>query len=176
MVWLSVLAMVEPEVQRPALILGEHAVRIVGPLVLAWLVASSRPGGRERVAIMALQIAAAATFTCHGIEALTGSYAFLDYVFALEEVLGVVIEQGVAEKILIAIGVADLVVSVAILLPAARLRRSAAAYMAAWGLITAASRTVHSGMDGLFDTLMRLPNGGVPLALVLYWRLRPSRE
>lgn len=174
--WLTVLSVCDMGQFPPHrwLIPGERAVRIIGPLALAMLVAFPTDGRvagyRERWAVQALRLAAALTFGFHGVAALLHTGAFLDYIFvAADSLLGVQLEQATVEWILNAIGVADLIVAVALFSGSTRVQLLAAGYMAAWGFITAASRTVHSGLDGLPDTLVRAPNGGVPLALLLYW-------
>lgn len=174
--WVAVISVFDMAQHPPDrwLIPGERAVRIVGPLALAVLVAlplrGSVPGYRERWSIGALRLAACATFVFHGVAALLHQPAFLDYIFAAgHRLLGIEIAQETAESMLSVIGVVDLLVGPAILLGSGRVRLVAAGYMAAWGLITCASRVVHSGADGLSEALIRVPNCGVPLALVVYW-------
>ena len=77
------------------------------------------------------------------------------------------------ENALVVIGVVDLAVALGLLLPLRRLSLGCALWMAFWGFLTAASRTLHSGFEWCGETLLRAPNGGVPLAVaLLLWRAR----
>ncbi len=64
------------------------------------------------------------------------------------------------------IGVLDLLVAFFLLTLQSRF---AVGYMAAWGLVTASSRTTAFGFDAWPETLLRAANGGVPIAIMIYW-------
>ncbi len=155
----------------PWLVIASQAVRFVAPLALfAWL---SRDGRTRRdldgVVVFALRLAAAATFTGHGLDALRLEPRFLDLLFAAyRETTAAELPQATAELLLRAIGALDLVVAAMIV---ALRWRSIAAWMAFWGLLTATSRMVHSGWGNWAETLLRAPNGMVPLALVFAFAL-----
>ena len=52
--------------------------------------------------------------------------------------------------------------------------------MALWGIITACSRITANGWEAYPEALIRAANGGLPLAILLYWlnrqRLKPTRD
>ncbi len=181
--WMAAIAYMTTS-QRLAdwqLVPGAHAVRYVGPLATALLVASlgdaGAPAGRVRVVVGLLRVAVALTFICHGWEALTGRPEFLDLIFAAgRDVLGVQIAESHATVMLVAIGVQDVLLAAVLLTRIDWLRPWVAVYMAFWGLVTAASRTLHSGWEFGYEALVRIPNGGVPLALFLYWRIAARRS
>ena len=121
-------------------------------------------------AVLLVRIAAAATFFGHGVQALFRSPHFIELIqSAGEYLLGLNIPPTVASKILPPIGIVDLVLAITIVL---KKWSFVAGYMSAWGILTSASRTVHFGLTGVHETLMRFPNAGAPLALFLFWSLR----
>ena len=110
----------------------------------------------------------------HGYEALRGNARFVDLILAADHrFLGGQLSEHAARQFLTPIALVDFAVAVAILLGR---RPGVAGYMAGWGLLTALSRTVHSGGDGLWETLVRAPNCGVPLAICLYWLACPASD
>lgn len=144
-----------------------HATRYLLPLALiasAWPMDSMR---RARLAERILQVAAAATFAAHGVEALAGHPRFIDYIITAFRRVGFAFSEQGARHLLIAIGVQDLFLAALIL---ARRWRAVAGYMAFWGAITAGSRMVHMGLAKWPATLVRAANVAVPLALYLAWR------
>lgn len=168
----------------PALVPGAWAVRWLAPLALwIWL-------GRHRRGLPAagtgvewgLRIAAAATFVCHGAKAaglqvfeaaVVAPHAeYLDFLATLQRSsFGAALAQDVNERLLRAVGALDL--TVALLLLAGRFR-GVAAWMAAWGFATAALRLLEYGPTGPSRFLVRAPNGGVPLALLILWWRRAA--
>ena len=140
-----------------------QATRYLTPIALLLLWRPSRRG-----ATALLRVAAAATFLAHGLEALQHEAAFVDYlIIAGRDLLGTEPTIDAVHDTLFAIGIVDLAVAVAIL---STRWRAVALYMAFWGLITAASRIVHSGGGAWHAAALRLPNAGVPLALWLLFR------
>jgi len=173
--WMAALAAASmcDQPATAALVPGTHAIRVLAPLALVVLARSpDRPVSRSRVrvAIAILRLTAAATFVCHGLQALTYQPAFLDYLFGLGIRLGVAVPQELAEHTLVVIGGADIAAGSLLLFAPLGWRVRVALYMSAWGMVTALARTVHSGYDGLCGTAQRLPHAAVPLALFLYWR------
>ena len=147
-------------------ILFEHAIRWVAPLALfVWL----RPDGRTRrdmdaMYVFLLRLGVALTFAGHGVAALLSHPRFLDLLFAAHlRFFGEPLAQAAAETTLHAIGIVDLALAVAIV---AVRSRAVAAWMAFWGLVTALSRVVHSGMDHWPEAALRALHCGAPLALV----------
>ncbi len=157
-------------------VFGEVAVRMAAPLAALWLLTLSpaepeleQPTERP---LWLLRWAAAITFAVHGYEALRSNSRFVDLLLSADQrFLSGALSEHVSRQILLPIGVIDLALAVAILVGR---WRPIAGYMAVWGLITALSRTVHSGWDGLWETLIRAPNCGVPLAICLYWSSCPA--
>ena len=145
-----------------------QAVRFVTPLALLLLERRHRATAPPwSTVVMLLRLSVAATFIAHGWKALQLSPPFLDYLFAASgRLLGWELPQELAETILLIVGSVDLLVACLLLV-----RRSSALafYMAGWGILTAASRIVHSGWDASYEALFRAANGGAPLALALYW-------
>ncbi len=158
-------------------VLGETTTRIAAPWAGCWLLLLGADNAdaprRARHVVWLLQIAAAVTFAVHGYEALRGNARFVDLILAADRMFssGELSEQA-ARRILWPIAAADFAVALGILISR---RPGVAAYMAGWGLLTALSRLVHSGDGGLWETLVRAPNCGVPLAICLYWLSYPAR-
>lgn len=150
------------------LALPAQAVRIVSPIALLLLERPLPTALRDRVTpIGMLRLAVAATFVAHGWKALRLSPNFLNYLFrASQRILQWELPQEVAETVLIGIGALDLLLAALLL---TRRWKSVAFYMAVWGFATAASRTVHSGWDASYESLLRAANGGAALAIALYW-------
>ncbi len=145
-----------------------HAVRFAAPLALALLIPQALASPRRVTqTIWLLRVAVAATFLAHGWEAWNLHPVFVDYLIAAgDRLLGIAVSQATAEQLLRLIGLIDLGVAILILTT----RSSAVAfYMAFWGFITAGSRIVHDDWPGAYAALIRAANGGLPLALALYW-------
>lgn len=180
-VWVTTLMVVSTvrDPYWPAMVPLSQAVRWLGPITLLWWIGRTRPPvPRPEATARAewlLRIAAAATFVGHGLKALDLRGEYLDYLFvAHRRLLGSAMPQATAEQLLTAIGIVD--VCVAGLLLTARWK-AVAAWMAFWGAVTAAARMVHSGFGNYAETLLRVPNCGVALAvLVAWWSADAERE
>ena len=149
-----------------------HGVRFAAPLALALLTGPGAEGlsggsARAKAALWVLLLGAAATFVAHGIEALEHYGRFVDLIIgSAKRWLDWSISQDLAEKLLTAIGVQDLILAALLL---SRRWRWVAGWMAVWGLCTALSRVTAMGPGSWHQTLIRSANGGVPLALFLGW-------
>ena len=155
------------EEQQPLLVPFTHAVRYLAPLALALLIARRGDPHAESMALWILRVAAAATFLGHGARALLLHANYVDLILmAGRRMLGVEIAEDAAGSLLQLIGAVDVVLAVSIL--GARWR-AVPAYMAIWGAVTVASRMVHSGLEAWTETVLRTPNWGVPLAILLAW-------
>lgn len=186
--WLALIAglhMVHDGERFAQWTLGAQAARILAPIGLLMLLA--RPGrdtlspSRVSDALGLLRFAVAATFVVHGLEALYRDNAFVFLIIeSNKNLLGnrITIEQADTDLPLRLIGSVDILV--ALLLVITRLRIGAL-YMAFWGFITAASRMTATGfgpyadpfsMGAYGEFLIRFANGGVPLAIFLFWQLR----
>lgn len=154
------------------------AARIAAPAVLI-LVHWSRKRKVLGIAIEPLtewiaRIAVALTFAAHGLEALGRHGSFLDMlIVATRNLFGLRLPETVAQGLLTAIGLVDLVVAALLLVGR---WRWVAIYMAAWGFITAAARLiVLNSHTGWYEFAVRSSHWALPLVLVLAWRLaRPS--
>ncbi len=150
--------------------LASRAARIAAPLALAWLMRnpkSEAPNRWIRSAVWAMRIGTAATFAAHGYKALKHSPDFIDLLLASAmNLLDWSMSQQTAEAMLLAIGAIDVIVAAMVLaLP----WRSVAGYMALWGIVAAFSRITAFGFEWWPQTLLRAANGGLPLALMLWW-------
>ncbi|WP_246151291.1 hypothetical protein [Rubripirellula reticaptiva] len=165
--------------------LAEHAVRYAAPLAFAICVGtdrkvadrgvgsamSSQPA-RARFAVLMLTVAATFTFAAHGYKAYQCYAPFTDLILLSDmQWTGTGCTQATAENILVVIGIADIIVALALLILRSR---SAAFYMIVWGFVTAASRMTALGIEAWPETLIRVANGGVPLAILTYWITIPK--
>ena len=147
-----------------------HGLRMGVPLALLLVDraggGTQLAGGAERV----LRWAAALTFLAHGWKAWQLSPEFTSMVIAgWPEPWAGRLSQQTAERILRVIGATDIVVAILVLL----VRWPwLALYMAVWGVISAAGRTLGFSEANYPETLLRLVHAGGPLALFLEWRNR----
>ncbi|TWU22254.1 hypothetical protein Pla52o_33100 [Novipirellula galeiformis] len=143
------------------LALGEHAVRYGLPMAL---LVFSIPRIRF-IGLWVLRFAVAATFMVHGYKAIQFYGPFTDLILLSDaKWLGSSVDQSAAERGLLVIGVIDVVAGVLLLVTR---WRAIAVYMACWGVVTALSRMTAFGFNAWPESLIRVANGGVPLALVL---------
>ncbi len=162
------------EVWHPELIPLEDAVRYLGPVALAGLLAfrGEETSHRTRMAWVdpLLRIATSLTFIGHGIAALFLKGEFIDFILdAGTDVFGVRIAQETAETLIFGIGMLDLVVALLLLLPF-RLRW-VAGWMVFWGLLTSLARITRYGETGVPRALLRAMNWAAPLVLLIHWHL-----
>ena len=148
-----------------------HAVRYIGPLVLAfWIgwIARKKDGILPTQWCWILRIAAAATFIGHGLNAFRGSPGHIELIqgsflnlFSMEISLPVTLTS------LKLIGAMDILLATLLL---ARKWKFVAMWMAVWGLVTACSRLTAFGFDkGWSLTAIRLANGGIPFVIWWIW-------
>lgn len=168
--------MVEP--WYPWLTPGAHAARYTAPLALAALSLPPAPRNR-RLAEWLLRGGIAATFLCHGIEALLLRAQFIDYLIgASAKLLSRDLSEVSANAMLISIGLLDIAAALLILLP--RRLWPVAAWMACWGAVTAAARMVYFGWGAWPELLIRVTNTALPLTLLLLWveaqRAAPTKD
>lgn len=159
----------------------EYALQCGAPVFLILLSRNQAPLLSPRL-VLAMKIAIALTFSCHGLYAL-GYYprpgSFMEMTINILP-LG---EAG-ARSFLIAAGILDIVLSILLFLPGWP-GRWALGYAVLWGLATALARFFayfhwHYAdswvLQWLHELLIRLPHFLIPLALLLYlWpRLRST--
>jgi hypothetical protein len=164
----SSIATAFTETAFAALAPGGQACRWLAPVALAFL---SRRPENTRAAEWLLRAAAAATFACHGLEAMLAHPPFIDLLIgATRNASGPELAEGPARVTLGLIGLLDLLLAVAILLP---LRVwPVAIWMSNWGLLTAIARGVYLGSDVWPEVVIRLANGLTPLTVCLLWRAK----
>ncbi len=152
-----------------AVAIPAHATRYIAPFALA-LLYLGRTGGIE----WPLRLAAAATFITHGVEALLLNPTFIDYlIVAGEKLAGLAVTEQQASMMLVAIGIVDIAVGIALVTGR---WRSIAAWMALWGLVTAFARIVHGGWGAWPETAIRAANFAVPAAVWCVWQSHAVRS
>lgn len=156
--------------------LASESARFALPVVLLTLTPGPWSGGisprRLLGGIWILRAAAALTFLAHGLKAYHLAPAFTDYLIVAGDRIGWEISQAGAETVLAVIGVLDITLAFLILVVQ---WRSVAFYMAAWALIGAVARIVHTGWDAHYEVLIRAGNYCVPLIVGLFWHLSRPR-
>lgn len=154
----------------------EHAARYGAPLALLildfWPPGLKSHLGRTVASMWILRLAAAATFTGHGIVALMhgmdGGH-FVDLLTVTsDKVFGWEMSANETRWTLVAIGAIDIGLALNVLVSRSK---PVVIYMALWGFATAATRVVLMGPQAYPEVLLRVANGGVPLVLLLYWSL-----
>ena len=143
-----------------------HANRYLLPACLAYW-AMSKNSSQETIngIYHILSLSMAIVFITHGIEALNKNPMFIDYTLRFfRNYSPFWLEESHATYFLIAVGVQDILLALALML---KPNKWVLAYMAFWGFWTALLRTVYSPDYGLSSTLLRTANGGVPLVLCL---------
>lgn len=104
-----------------------------------------------------LRIAVFGEFLGHGVFALQGKKAWLDWI---QELAGT--EPALAAKLLFIVGIIDLIVALIVLI---RPIRAALLWAAIWGFWTALVRPIVG--EPIWDFIERWANWGAPLALLL---------
>lgn len=151
--------------------LMEHGGQVLAP---ALLVAALALGVRHRVTVAIAIAAVITTFAGHGAYAIGWWPTPGNFYAMISLTLGV--EYETATNLLRCAGVLDFAVCLLLFVP--RLRRSAAAYAAIWGFLTAVARPVagmswelnYWGADQfLHEVVLRAPHYLIPLYLVAFW-------
>jgi len=137
------------------------ALRVAAPIALLMIARQ-----RTTLAAWALRLAASATFAGHGIQCLQQNPIFIDYLLGASMQMGFDVSESAARDAMIVIGAVDIFAAGWLLF---RPLRPVLYYMAAWGLITALARTVHSGWGGLTETLVRTIHCTGPLAVLAHF-------
>lgn len=154
----------------------EQSARVAAPLGLLlldfWPPRLKSHLGRTVVTIWLLRLAIAATFAGHGLMALLHSLqggGFLELLTVnCDKVFGWEMADTEARLVLAILGGIDLGLALNVI---ASRSRPIVAYMAFWGVATAASRVVLLGPQAYPEVLVRAAHGGIPLVLLLYWSL-----
>jgi len=182
-VWLPVLAAAPPLVGYAWAIWAEHGYYVSGLLELGirlslplavWILLRHPAQGAGRWQLRLCLVGCAATFVGHGLHALDWAPTPLAFVDMLRRVLG--IGGDAADWLLLAIGIQDLLLAVALCWP--RLRGPALLWMACWGALTALARLSLVDLGFIADTLLpalattleRVPHAILPLACWWWWQ------
>ncbi len=106
-----------------------------------------------------LRIAVAGEFIGHGVFALQGRKAWIDWfsIFGISD-------MGLAAQLLFVLGAIDVALAILILIKPIRI---ALLWMAFWGFWTALMRPIAG--DVIWEFVERWANWGAPLALLLYY-------
>jgi hypothetical protein len=163
--WLMVAMIAETAIGtwRNELTPGALASRWLAPVALIALTLE-----RRRPAEWLLRAGAAATFLCHGLEAIYHNPLFIDYIISGgQTLLGARLGEHDTKNLLVFIGAVDVMVAVAIIAPVRW--RAVALWMAFWGFLMAAARILYMGWANWPEALIRVTNGAVPLTLLLLW-------
>ncbi|SMF28441.1 hypothetical protein [Pseudobacteriovorax antillogorgiicola] len=140
-----------------------HGVRYGLPLSLAIYLGHKE--SRFEHLLIGLRWGVAITFIAHGIEAIYLNPKFIDFLIRIPRTyLDIEVSQGLAESLLIPIGVIDIFLGVVIL---RQENKYVLAYMAFWGLLTATVRLMFSPSHGFDPMLIRAANGLVPIAILM---------
>lgn len=149
---------------------GALAARWLAPVALVALTLQ-----RERTGEWLLRIGIAATFFCHGLEALFHNPQFIDYVIRGGAILmGARFGEHAVKNMLVFIGALDVMVAVATIVP--HRWRAVALWMAFWGFLTAAARILYMGWGNWPESLIRVTNGAVPLTLFHVVKVRRTER
>jgi hypothetical protein len=121
-----------------------------------------------------LRFGLALTFVTHGIEALLKYPGFVASVTQVNEVLlPALSSESLTHKLLVFIGVVDILVGLFVLF---RPNRTALVYMAIWGGLTALSRIAIAPYEGLFEAMLRAPHFMLPLLIMIIEGQRTLRK
>ncbi len=148
----------------------EMSIQIGVPIVLILIVSSKLRTNSKIITI--LKVLTAITFAAHGLYAI-GYYPvpghFIDMI-----ILSLGVTEEIAKNILLVVGVLDISLLVILFIPATT--SYGLIYAAIWGLLTAFARTwaafdidfpLETLHQSLYKTIVRLPNGLIPL--LLWW-------
>jgi hypothetical protein len=157
-----------------------HTVRIAVPIALI-LIDFWPPSLRPtlsfcRTTILLLQLATAVTFVAYGLIAMqqfrNGGPLVDTIVLAVQKVWQRTLAPASVQQTLAIIGAVD--VGAAFVMLTSR-SRTCALWLATWGLATASLYFLAQGVTGYHESLIRVADGGAPLAVLLFW-LRAVRE
>ena len=169
---LSVYCSTTVEIWHPNYIWGSSAIRTLSPLFYLILLSAARVPGQADIQLKILEwgmrISIALTFFFHGHECLAAKAQFLDYIQSVVRLFGMQgISSASALAILKMIGVLDILVALAMLVPL-RLYLIAS-WMAFWGLATGFIRITFAGWESYPEFLLRIIHGTLPICLIILW-------
>ncbi len=160
------------------LAIGAHATRYTLALLLIGYTFLHRVKAVHKVSyhkglFLLGAIACSSTFAVHGWEAYNLNAGFVDLIIGSANLLHLHPPQASVTKVLILIGIMDMILAALVLLyPTRKLLY----WMALWGLVTALSRPLSMGITAWHETAIRAGNCVLPLCLAmlvsagLYWK------
>lgn len=149
----------------------EYSLQIGTPVFLVWAVLWN-----TKHLILAMKISISLTFIGHGLYAL-GFYPVPAH-FVQMTIDGFGMDETTAISFLYIIGIVDIIVAVLIFIPIKWMSQMALFYCIIWGSMTAFARIIcnfdmnipmESCYQWLHEVIYRLPHGGVPLIVFLYY-------
>lgn len=109
-------------------------------------------------------------FFVHGLGCLWLHPGYIDYMIgAWATFTGSFMDQSVAENILIAIGVIDIIIAVIVLFKPLRF---VLLWMVIWGFLTSLLRIVDAGVFNYTEFLIRVPHFILPLVCLILYKLK----
>ena len=150
----------------------EYSLQIGTPIFLIWVILWN-----TKHLMLAMKIAISLTFIGHGLYAL-GFYPVPAH-FVQMTIDGFGMDETRAVSFLHIIGIIDLIVAILIFIPVKWISQTALLYCIIWGSMTAFARIVgnfdmnipmESCYQWLHEVIYRLPHGGVPLIVFLYYK------
>jgi hypothetical protein len=150
----------------------EYSLQIGTPIFLIWAILWN-----TKHLMLAMKIAISLTFIGHGLYAL-GFYPVPAH-FVQMTIDGFGMDETRAVSFLHIIGIIDLIVAILIFIPVKWISQTALLYCIIWGSMTAFARIVgnfdmnipmESCYQWLHEVIYRLPHGGVPLIVFLYYK------
>lgn len=113
-------------------------------------------------------------FFVHGLGCLWLHPGYIDYMIGTWATFtGSFMKQAVAENILIAIGVVDIIIAVMVLL---KPFKYVLLWMVLWGFLTSLLRIVDAGVFNYPEFLIRIPHFILPLACLILYKLKAIQK
>ncbi len=155
--------------------LATHALRYAAPLALLMLTvapAAARINAvRHLGTAIILRIGVATVFAWHGLQAFYSDPHFIDLILgSANNLIAVELTETFASRMLVVIGIVDLIVAFIIL---CRPVRPILLWAAAWGALTAVSRITTLGLGAYTEIFLRTAHALAPLALLYLTTRRP---
>lgn len=144
-----------------------YAMRFVTPLAFILVFSLYLQSGYKEItnklAVWVIILATFTTFFMHGLEAIWAHPWFVDMTIGMaSNLIGWRMSQSVAEQLLIAVGIIDIISAIALVVFRSKI---AALWMCFWGFFTCLLRLVNFGVGAIPDAIVRIPHGLLPLML-----------
>jgi hypothetical protein len=144
-----------------------YAMRFATPLAFVLVFSLYLQSGYKEftinLAVWVIIMATFTTFFMHGLEAIWAHPWFVDMTIGMaSNLIGWRMSQSVAEQMLIAVGILDIISAIALVVFKSKI---AALWMCFWGFFTCFLRLVNFGAGAIPDAIVRIPHGLLPLML-----------